>query len=794
MGFIIPGSDALVCAGRLIVRRREQRLELFPIPARQKSIDYAIRRCPNMKRFLAVLLLLAFVSLPALAEAELVYRTDDVELHLPAFWAGKVLILPSLNGATFYQKASYDKYMEEKGIPGGGYLFTLGGCVNSDFKDLPSFIYLGFCEESVMNYYLELPTDYPAYMDDEIRAEWDDMHNMTRGIAQGAVIRGSAVKPGSKRYTGIDPWGNPLAITIDSIADEKISWTYTEDFAGQMLVQSFADTDIIDGQVAFHVEGTIQDADYITCDYSGTMTVGDDALTITFTSGEMTEASPEGGSTAYHVEALEEADRTVVLKSAVAEAVDAAPPEIITSGDYDYSVHDGTATIVNYTGEEQTVEIPSEIDGHPVTEVGAEAFRYQKLKAVSFPDSIRSIGIQAFEYSEITDALQLPENVTISKNAFSYAKLPSAVVIPAGATVEKCAFSYCEKMERAVVEPGVLIRSRAFEYCGDLELVVCAGGSHLEKKAFGYCRNMKQAILCGDVEAEEGAFSNCGDLKGTNAEAGEYDALKQSTLDGSLGQSMDPSPDEAEEIVLEIINSPATLDGVTVTLNKATAVKNQKPEGFTYTFSGTLENNSDEGIMRVIYTFSLIDVNGEEFRSFGEVYDGEDAALPPHAKIDFNLDGIKWGKQSVPAAVEIGVSSVQTEAELPPAKLPQKGEYLYRALGDEKLANIREEKPVELSFHVDQGGYGRTAVFKAGDALDEAIELFCAIQIGEESGEWVTDNYNWIALTWEDGSHTSVSLNLNKLEYYVHSTAHTFELENLDGFWSHCAGYLKEDN
>ena len=608
--------------------------------------------------------------MPALAESELIYRTEDVELHLPGSWAEKILIQPTLNGATFYQKASYDKFMEEKGLPGGGYLFTLGGCVNSDFENLPSFIYLGFCEDSAMNYYLELPTDYPAYMDDEIRAEWDDMHKMMRGIAQGAVIRES-----------------------DSQED----------------------------------------------------------------------------------------------------SYDVAPPTVFTSKDYDYTVFEDAATIVKYNGNDKNIEIPAEIDGYPVTELGAEAFSYLKLNSVSIPDSILLIGQRAFEYCEITDAFRLPENVTIAVDAFSYAKLPVVVTIPAGARVEKCAFSYCEKVERVMVEPEATIKGRAFEYCDDLESVVCAGGAYLEKGAFAYCRRMKQAILCGDVEAEESAFSNCGDLEVTNAEADEYDALKQSALDGSLGQSTDSSPDEAEEIVLEIINSPATLEGVTVTLEKATAVKNQKPDGFTYTFTGTLENNSDEGIMKVIYTFSLIDVNGEEYRSFGEVYDGEDAALPAHTTIEFNLDDVKWGPQSIPAAVEIGVSSVQTEAELPPVHLPQTGEYLYQALGNEKLANIREEMPVELSFHVDQGGYGRTATIKAGDALDKAIDFFCDIKIGAESGEWVTDNYNWIDFTWADGSHTGISLNLYNLEYYAHSTPHTYELENLDAFWSYCAGYLQED-
>ena len=470
----------------------------------------------------------------------------------------------------------------------------------------------------------------------------------------------------------------------------------------------------------------------------------------------------------------------------------AASPGIVTSGDYDYAIDGETAVIVKYNGDATAVRIPSEIDGHPVAEVGAEAFRYRKLTSVSLPDGVRTIGRQAFEYCEITEALQLPEGVVISNDVFSYAKLPAAVVIPAGAEVEECAFSYCEGVNRIVLGSGATIHGRAFGYCDALKVAVCASGVRLEARAFEHCRKMTQAILCGDVEAEDGAFSDCGALEVTESEAGEFDALEQAVLDGSLGGE-ETTPYEAEERSLEIRNSPAALDGVTVALDQARAIRDPKTGSFTYTFAGTLENNTDEGIMQVIYTFALIDENGEEFRSFSEIYDGEDAAMPPHASAAFTHDGIKWGKQSVPAAVEIGVSSVKTEAELPPAHVPRKGEYLYQAVDDEKLANIREEKPAELSFHVDQGGYGRTAAFEAGEALDRAVELFCDIRIGEESGEWVTDNYNWIGFTWEDGTHSGVSLNLNNLEYSIHSTLHTYKLENLGAFWDYCAEYLEED-
>ena len=249
-------------------------------------------------------------------------------------------------------------------------------------------------------------------------------------------------------------------------------------------------------------------------------------------------------------------------------------------------------------------------------------------------------------------------------------------------------------------------------------------------------------------------------------------------------------PDRAR--ALEILDSPASKDGVTVTLEKADA-KRSDNGGFVYLLQGTIENTSDEGIMKVVYTFSLRDQSGEEYRSFGEVYDGEVTAIPPHSRIEFSHDDVRWGPQSVPASVAIGISSVQTETELPPAHIPMPGDYLYQTLDDEKLAKIKEEPPVELSFHIDQGGYGRTAVFKEGNGLDQAVKLLCDIRIAEEAWEWVTDNYNWIMLTWEDGSSSFISLNLYSLEYYVHSNPHTYRLENLDAFWAYAAEYLEED-
>lgn len=157
-----------------------------------------------MKKLLAMALILMLLGAWALAEPmSYVDYTDDIledgspiyyfpemSLQLPADWQGKVMALVGEGGTSFYQKASYDKYKEE-GIDGGGFLFMLGVSVNGSFSQLPSFRYLGYSEASSLNYYLMLPTDYPAYMDDAIRAEYDAMSAQNDFVAEHAVFYGA---------------------------------------------------------------------------------------------------------------------------------------------------------------------------------------------------------------------------------------------------------------------------------------------------------------------------------------------------------------------------------------------------------------------------------------------------------------------------------------------------------------------------------------------------------------------------------------------------------------------------
>ena len=111
-------------------------------------------------------------------------------------------------------------------------------------------------------------------------------------------------------YAGIDPWGNPLSVTLTQT--DALSGIWSENFYGELFVQSFDNA-----QDGFALEGPLSDSDYNICRYTGVMALDGEALTVTFTDGEMTTTSTEGGSTSYHVAALDDGQRTVTLLPAV---------------------------------------------------------------------------------------------------------------------------------------------------------------------------------------------------------------------------------------------------------------------------------------------------------------------------------------------------------------------------------------------------------------------------------------------------------------------------------------------
>ncbi len=122
-----------------------------------------------------------------------------------------------------------------------------------------------------------------------------------------------------------------------------------------------------------------------------------------------------------------------------ASALGATPDEV--NSDYSYNVlNNGTAEITKYTGSDESITLPSTINGYTVTSIGGYAFGGNTdLMSVSIPDSVINIGNAAFRDCSNLANLIIPDSVTnIFRNAFSgtawYDNQPDGLVY-AGKTV-----------------------------------------------------------------------------------------------------------------------------------------------------------------------------------------------------------------------------------------------------------------------------------------------------------------------------------------------------------------------
>ena len=98
---------------------------------------------------------------------------------------------------------------------------------------------------------------------------------------------------------------------------------------------------------------------------------------------------------------------------------------------------DGTITIVEYTGSEENVAIPDNINGVSVTGIADKAFLGSKIKTVTIPDSVTSVGNQAFAYSPNLESATIKAmNISYGSDVFQEDKLLTKVFLRQGSTTE----------------------------------------------------------------------------------------------------------------------------------------------------------------------------------------------------------------------------------------------------------------------------------------------------------------------------------------------------------------------
>lgn len=225
--------------------------------------------------------------------------------------------------------------------------------------------------------------------------------------------------------------------------------------------------------------------------------------------------------------------------------------EVETYGNLRYVAYDDYVEIVAYTGEPTEIEIPSEIDGLPVTSIwGGDRFapygafyNCKSLTSVSVPDTMKNIGAGAFRSCSNLSVINLPDSVNfIGENAFINTDIQNnndnwqdislyignhliavdksisenftvkdGTICIAGAAFDSCADLTSVYLPDSVISIGDI----AFSSCNNLTTInMSANIKKIGYYAFSGCSSLQNIVLPdGITDIDYGAFWGCSSLR-----------------------------------------------------------------------------------------------------------------------------------------------------------------------------------------------------------------------------------------------------------------------------------------
>ena len=216
--------------------------------------------------------------------------------------------------------------------------------------------------------------------------------------------------------------------------------------------------------------------------------------------------------------------------------------EIIESGQWLYFDKGDHISVCGYSGNDEHITIPSEIDGKTVTEL---SYGGKSLES----DSRRFFGVNSDPYGEsdgdseggeaVTKHITVPNTVTkIGENTFYECSCLERADMPEGLTyIGNSAFMYCSRLAKADIPSTVtVIKNNAFvstaidsldlpeglEYIGSraflntkiTRLKIPDSVKYIGNRAFGFCWSLEEAVLSANITIiPEDVFINCVKLK-----------------------------------------------------------------------------------------------------------------------------------------------------------------------------------------------------------------------------------------------------------------------------------------
>jgi len=174
-----------------------------------------------------------------------------------------------------------------------------------------------------------------------------------------------------------------------------------------------------------------------------------------------------------------------------------------TSGDWQYSVSGGEATIRGYLGTSNSIVFPSTIDGNPVKTIGSgnNVSGLSSVTSITIPEGVTSIGSNAFENRSALTSVNIPSTISlIGGAAFAFTGLQSIDLSNTTANVGESIFYACSALTSVKLPLNIgVVHGWMFYGCSSLsEVIIPAGVYSIANGAFANCSSLTKIYFLGN--------------------------------------------------------------------------------------------------------------------------------------------------------------------------------------------------------------------------------------------------------------------------------------------------------
>ena len=167
-------------------------------------------------------------------------------------------------------------------------------------------------------------------------------------------------------------------------------------------------------------------------------------------------------------------------------------------------------TLTKYVGEKNKVEIPAELDGMTVTEIGADCFSGKDIVSVTVPDTVLVIENGAFSRCASLTSVTLPEQMLyLGNQVFAECTSLKEITLPAtGITDFSWGMFIGAGVEKVTFREGMEVLPANFFLGSSLkEVTLPTGVKKIMQGSLGGCKNLTSVKLNEDLTTiDAGAF------------------------------------------------------------------------------------------------------------------------------------------------------------------------------------------------------------------------------------------------------------------------------------------------